>query len=152
MLYKKLHEYFDNLENKTIAVLGLTFKPGTDDLREAPSIDNIELLLDEGANVRAYDPISVESFKKKITSKINNDTINGKIEYFDSVDETIENAEAVLIMTEWPEIVNYDINNYLKLMKNPLVLDGRNCYNLKEMAKANIEYVSVGREKVLRKK
>lgn len=152
LLYKKLHEYFDNLENKTIAVLGLTFKPGTDDLREAPSIDNIELLLDEGANVRAYDPISVESFKKKITSKINNDTINGKIEYFDSVDETIENAEAVLIMTEWPEIVNYDINNYLKLMKNPLVLDGRNCYNLKEMAKANIEYVSVGREKVLRKK
>lgn len=152
LLYKKLHEYFDNLENKTIAVLGLTFKPGTDDLREAPSIDNIGLLLDEGANVRAYDPISVESFKKKITSKINNDTINGKIEYFDSVDETIENAEAVLIMTEWPEIVNYDINNYLKLMKNPLVLDGRNCYNLKEMAKANIEYVSVGREKVLRKK
>lgn len=152
LLYKKLHEYFDNLENKTIAVLGLTFKPGTDDLREAPSIDNIELLLDEGANVRAYDPISVESFKKKITSKINNDTINGKIEYFDSVGETIENAEAVLIMTEWPEIVNYDINNYLKLMKNPLVLDGRNCYNLKEMAKANIEYVSVGREKVLRKK
>ena len=152
LLYKKLHEYFDNLENKTIAVLGLTFKPGTDDLREAPSIDNIELLLDEGANVRAYDPISVESFKKKITPKINNDTINGKIEYFDSVDETIENAEAVLIMTEWPEIVNYDINNYLKLMKNPLVLDGRNCYNLKEMAKANIEYVSVGREKVLRKK
>lgn len=152
LLYKKLHEYFDNLENKTIAVLGLTFKPGTDDLREAPSIDNIELLLDEGANVRAYDPISVESFKRKITSKINNDTINGKIEYFDSVDETIENAEAVLIMTEWPEIVNYDINNYLKLMKNSLVLDGRNCYNLKEMAKANIEYVSVGREKVLRKK
>ena len=152
LLYKKLHEYFDNLENKTIAVLGLTFKPGTDDLREAPSIDNIGLLLDEGANVRAYDPISVESFKKKIASKITNDTINGKIEYFDSVDETIENAEAVLIMTEWPEIVNYDINNYLKLMKNPLVLDGRNCYNLKEVAKANIEYVSVGREKVLRKK
>lgn len=152
LLYKKLHEYFDNLENKTIAVLGLTFKPGTDDLREAPSIDNIELLLDEGANVRAYDPISVESFKKKITSKINNDTINGKIEYFDSVGETIENAEAVLIMTEWPEIVNYDINNYLKLMKNPLVLDGRNCYNLKEMANANIEYISVGREKVIRKK
>ena len=96
--------------------------------------------------------LTVNIIKVSLTPKINNDTINGKIEYFDSVDETIENAEAVLIMTEWPEIVNYDINNYLKLMKNPLVLDGRNCYNLKEMAKANIEYVSVGRETVLRKK
>ena len=152
LMYRKLKEYFDSLENKNIAVLGLTFKPGTDDLREAPSIDNIELLLDEGANVRAYDPISVESFKKKIASKTTSDTINGKIEYFNSIDEAITDVDATLIMTEWPDVVNYDINNYLKLMKEPLVLDGRNCYNLKEMAKANIEYVSVGREKVLRKK
>ena len=152
LLYKKLHEYFDNLENKTIAVLGLTIKPGTDDLREAPSIDNIELLLDEGANVRAYDPISIESFKKKIASKITSDTINGEIEYFDSIDEAITGADATLIMTEWPDVLNYDINNYLKLMKEPLVLDGRNCYNLKEMEKANIEYVSVGRRTILRKK
>ena len=152
LLYKKLHEYFDNLENKTIAVLGLTFKPGTDDLREAPSIDNIELLLDEGANVRAYDPISIESFKKKIASKITSDTINGEIEYFDSIDEAITGADATLIMTEWPDVLNYDINNYLKLMKETLVLDGRNCYNLKEMEKANIEYVSVGRRTILRKK
>lgn len=151
-LYEKLLGDFGNLKGKNIAVLGLTFKPGTDDLREAPSIDNIELLLDEGANVRAYDPISVESFKKKIASKITRDTINGKIEYFASIDEAITGADATLIMTEWPDVVNYDINNYLKLMKEPLVLDGRNCYNLKEMAKANIEYVSVGREKVLRKK
>ncbi len=148
LMYRKLKEHFDSLEDKNIAVLGLTFKPGTDDLREAPSIDNIELLLDEGANVRAYDPISVESFKKKIASKIT----NGKIEYFDSIDEAITGCDATLIMTEWPDVVNYDINNYLKLMKEPLVLDGRNCYNLKEMAKANIEYVSVGRETVLRKK
>lgn len=151
-LYEKLLGDFGNLKGKNIAVLGLTFKPGTDDLREAPSIDNIELLLDEGANVRAYDPISVESFKKKIASKITSDTINGKIEYFNSIDEAITGVDATLIMTEWPDVVNYDINNYLKLMKEPLVLDGRNCYNLKEMAKANIEYVSVGREKVLRKK
>ena len=137
---------------KTIAVLGLTFKPGTDDLREAPSIDNIELLLDEGANVRAYDPISIESFKKKIASKITSDTINGEIEYFDSIDEAITGADATLIMTEWPDVLNYDINNYLKLMKEPLVLDGRNCYNLKEIEKANIEYVSVGRRTILRKK
>lgn len=151
LMYTKLREYFDNLENKNIAVLGLTFKPGTDDLREAPSIDNIELLLDEGANVRAYDPISVESFKKKIESKVSSDSINGKINYFDSIDETIKGADAVLIMTEWPEIVNYDLNKYKELMNNPLIFDGRNCYNLKDVQNSDIEYVSVGRKKVLKK-
>ena len=152
LMYKKLKEYIENLENKNIAVLGLTFKPGTDDLREAPSIDHIELLLDEGANVRAYDPISIESFKKRIEPKIKLDSINGKIEYFDTIDETIKGADATLIMTEWPEIVNYNIDNYETLMNNPLVFDGRNCYSLKDAEKANIEYISVGREKVLRKK
>ena len=152
LMYKKLKEYIENLENKNIAVLGLTFKPGTDDLREAPSIDNIELLLDEGANVRAYDPISIESFKKRIEPKIKLDSINGKTEYFDTIDETIKGADATLIMTEWPEIVNYNIDNYETLMNNPLVFDGRNCYSLKDAEKANIEYISVGREKVLRKK
>lgn len=152
LMYKKLKEYIENLENKNIAVLGLTFKPGTDDLREAPSIDNIELLLDEGANVRAYDPISAESFKKRIEPKFKVDSINGKIEYFDTIDETIKGTDATLIMTEWPEIVNYNIDNYKTLMNNPLVFDGRNCYSLKDVEKANIEYISVGREKVLRKK
>ena len=145
LMYKKLKEYIENLENKNIAVLGLTFKPGTDDLREAPSIDNIELLLDEGANVRAYDPISIESFKKRIEPKIKLDSINGKIEYFDTIDETIKGADAALIMTEWPEIVNYNIDNYETLMNNPLVFDGRNCYSLKDAEIANIEYISVGR-------
>ena len=149
LMYRKLKENIENIENKTIAVLGLTFKPGTDDLREAPSIDNIELLLDEGANVKAYDPISIESFKKRIESKISHDSINGNIQYFETIDETIKDAEAVLIMTEWPEIVNYDINKYKTLMKEPLVLDGRNCYSLKDAEKAEINYISVGRKKVL---
>ncbi len=152
LMYRKLKENIENIENKTIAVLGLTFKPGTDDLREAPSIDNVELLLDEGANVKAYDPISIESFKKRIESKISHDSINGNIQYFETIDETIKDAEAVLIMTEWPEIVNYDINKYKTLMKEPLVLDGRNCYSLKDAEKAEINYISVGRKKVLQKK
>ena len=152
LMYRKLKENIENIENKTIAVLGLTFKPGTDDLREAPSIDNIELLLDEGANVKAYDPISIESFKKRIESKISHDSINGNIQYFETIDETIKDAEAALIMTEWPEIVNYDINKYKTLMKEPLVLDGRNCYSLKDAEKAEINYISVGRKKVLQKK
>ena len=142
-LYQKLIKDLKDLKNKNIAVLGLTFKPGTDDLREAPSIDNIELLLDTGANIRAYDPISVESFKKKISYKVEADGTTGTITYYDNIDEAISGADATLIMTEWPEIKNYDIANYKKLMKTPRVYDGRNCYSLDSTKE--IMYKSIGR-------
>lgn len=142
-LYKKLADDLKDLKGKNIAILGLTFKPGTDDLREAPSIDNIELLLDAGANVKAFDPISVESFKKKISYKLEDDSVTGTISYFNTIDEAITDADAVLIMTEWPVIKQYDINNYKKLMKTPRVYDGRNCYKLEDTK--NIIYKSIGR-------
>lgn len=142
-LYQKLLEDLKQLKGKNVAVLGLTFKPGTDDLREAPSIDNIELLLDAGVHVRAYDPISIESFKKKISYKVENDGTTGTIEYFNSIDEAITGADAALIMTEWPEIKNYEVNNYKKLMKTPRVYDGRNCYSLDKTK--DIIYKSIGR-------
>ncbi len=131
------------LEGKTIAVLGLTFKPGTDDLRDAPSIDNISLLLDMGAKVKAYDPIGIENFKNHVHFKLSNDGVKGTIDYYESIDETITDADAVLIMTEWPEIVNYEIGNYKKLMKEPRVYDGRNCYPLENTKE--IIYSSIGR-------
>lgn len=140
ILFRKLKNDFNDLNGKVVAVLGLTFKPGTDDLREAPSIYNIELLLDAGANIKAYDPISIESFKKKISSK--------NISYYDNIDETIKDADAVLIMTEWPEIKNYDLSKYEELMNNPLIYDGRNCYSLSEISKYNIIYNSVGRSNI----
>ena len=143
ILYEKLKKDLIDLRDKQIAVLGLTFKPGTDDLREAPSIDNIELLLDAGANVRAYDPIAIENFKKKISYKLENDGTVGNISYFDNIDDAIKNADAALIMTEWPEIKNYDISKYKKLMKTPRVYDGRNCYDLKNTG--DIVYKSIGR-------
>ena len=143
ILYEKLKKDLIDLRDKQIAVLGLTFKPGTDDLREAPSIDNIELLLDAGANVRAYDPISIENFKKKISYKLENDGTVGNISYFDNIDDANKNADAALIMTEWPEIKNYDISKYKKLMKTPRVYDGRNCYDLKNTG--DIVYKSIGR-------
>lgn len=142
-LYRKLLEDLKVLTNKNIAVLGLTFKPGTDDLREAPSIDNIELLLDAGANVRAYDPIAIESFKKKMAYKIEEDGITGTISYFDTIDAAIKGADATLIMTEWPEIKKYNPARYKKLMKVPRVYDGRNCYSLD--ATKDIIYKSIGR-------
>lgn len=142
-LYQKLIADLKNLKNKNIAVLGLTFKPGTDDLREAPSIDNIELLLDAGANVRAYDPISIENFKRRISYKFESDGVTGNIEYFSNIDDAINDADAVLIMTEWPEIKNYDIVKYKKLMRTPRVYDGRNCYRLEDTK--DIIYKSIGR-------
>ncbi len=142
-LYEKLRDDLKTLKNKNIAVLGLTFKPGTDDLREAPSIDNVELLLDAGAHIRAYDPISIESFKKKISYKLENDGTEGSITYFDNIDDAITAADAALIMTEWPEIKNYNISKYKKLMKVPRVYDGRNCYKLEDTK--DIIYKSIGR-------
>ena len=142
-LFQKLLEDLKVLKSKNIAVLGLTFKPGTDDLREAPSIDNIELLLDAGANVRAYDPIAIESFKKRIQYKIEDDGVIGTIDFFDTIDSAITDADATLIMTEWPQIKEYNINNYKKLMKTPRVYDGRNCYKLSDTKE--IMYKSIGR-------
>ncbi len=143
LFHELINDFNGNIEGKTIAVLGLTFKPGTDDLRDAPSIDNISMLLDYGANVKAYDPISTEIFKKKINFKLSDDGVKGTIAFFDNIDETIKDAEAVMIMTEWPEIVNYDVKQYKKLMKTPRVYDGRNCYKLEDMK--NINYSSIGR-------
>lgn len=142
-LFKKLKADLKNLKNLNVAVLGLTFKPGTDDLREAPSIDNIELLLDAGVNVRAYDPISIESFKKKISYKLTDDSVSGTINYYDNIDDAISGADVAFIMTEWPEIKNYDINKYKTLMKTPRVYDGRNCYGLADTK--DIIYKSIGR-------
>ena len=146
--YKKLKEIYPNVEGKKIAVLGLTFKPGTDDLREAPSIDNIELLLDSGADIRAYDPISTESFKNKIKYKLEQDGTTGTIKYYQDIDEAIKGTDAVLIMTEWSQIKEYDLAKYEELMSNPLVIDGRNCYNLKDVFNTKIQYISIGRKPI----
>ena len=144
-LYEKLLSDFDSLKGKSIAVLGLTFKSGTDDLREAPSIYNIELLLDAGAVIKAYDPISIESFKKRISYKLENDGTVGSISYFTDIDSTIMDTEAVLIMTEWPTIKEYDIAKYEELMKTPRIYDGRNCYKLSDIEQYNVYYNSIGR-------
>lgn len=145
-MYEKLKDDFKSLKNLNIAVLGLTFKPGTDDMREAPSIDNIELLLYAGVNVQVYDPMGAEKLKTVIEKKYVKDRIIGNINYFDNIDNAIKNCDAVMIMTEWPEIINYNINKYIKLMKTPYIYDGRNCYQLQRLKKYNIYYNSVGRE------
>ena len=126
ILFNKLKKYYNNLTNKKIAVLGLTFKPNTDDLRYAPSLVNISLLKEENAIINVYDPI------------VNN--IEG-VNHFATIDECIKDADAVMIMTEWDSIKKYDLKNYETLMKNPIILDGRNCYDNDEVT--NIRYYMI---------
>ena len=138
-LIKKARKYYDSFEELNVAVLGLTFKPNTDDLREAPSLDCIPILLEEGANIKAFDPVGENNFKKFCPDQI---------KYCKNIDETIENADLCLIFTEWDEIKKYNMKNYEKLMNRPIILDGRNCYSLEEAKENNLIYNSIGRKEV----
>ena len=125
-----------------VAVLGLAFKPGTDDLREAPSLDNVQLLLEQGADIVAYDPVAADNFKKRYPEgKIE----RGSIAYADSAAEALKDANICFVFTEWPEMKPLTPDVFIKQMRTPLVYDGRNIYNVKEMKDAGIEYYSVGR-------
>ncbi len=137
ILFNKLREDFNySLKGKKITILGLTFKPMTDDLREAPSLVNIDMLLDYDADITVYDPIALDKVKK---------IYNNKIKYANTIDEAIKNSDAVLIMTEWAEIKNYNIDNYTKYMKYANIYDGRNCYDPVIMKNKGINYYSIGR-------
>ena len=100
--------------------------------------------MESGANVKAYDPIGISNFKNHISFETN----NGTISYCDNIDDAIINADAVMIMTEWPQIKEYDINKYEELMNTPYILDGRNCYDLSLMSKTKAKYLSIGRKKI----
>lgn len=140
-MFRKAKQRFGSLKGMKVAVLGLTFKPETDDLREAPSIPNIKRLLDEGAEIVAFDPVGEENFKKKF---------NLPIEYVKSPKEALKNADVAFIFTEWKEIKNLDLQCYERLMKTPIIFDGRNCYDINLVKDYNIDYYSVGRKEVLK--
>lgn len=134
VLLKKARDKFKTFKDVNVAVLGLTFKPGTDDLREAPSLDNISILLEEGANIKAYDPVGEDNYRKIYPNEI---------EYTKTPEEALKNADVCFIFTEWDEIKAVKPSEYIKLMKTPVVYDGRNIYSLKDMK--DIEYYSIGR-------
>lgn len=138
-LFRQAKRRFGSLKGLKVAVLGLTFKPGTDDLREAPSIPNVRRLLDEGAEVVAYDPVGVDNFKK----------IYPDIKYVETPEETLIDADIAFIFTEWNEIKSLDISVYEKLMNTPIILDGRNCYKINKIQERKIDYYSIGRKAVL---
>ena len=107
-LIKKARKYYETFEGLNVAVLGLTFKPNTDDLREAPSLDNIPILLDDGAKIKAFDPVGENNFKKFYPNEI---------EYCQTIEDTIKDADICFIFTEWKDIKEFDINKYKELMK-----------------------------------
>ena len=140
ILVQKVKSYFGNdLRGKNFALWGLAFKPETDDIREAPSLDIINELTLAGANIVSYDPEAMPNVKK---------LIGDKIKYANSSLEALKNVDALLIATEWAAFRNPDFNEMNLLMKNPIIFDGRNLYSIESMAKRNFYYQSIGRQVV----
>lgn len=136
-LIKKARKYYESFENCNVAILGLTFKPDTDDLREAPSLDNIQILLEDGANIKVFDPVG-----EKVYKNINFE----KITYCNSIEDTLNGADICFIFTEWNCIKNMNIQLFETNMKKPIILDGRNCFDIEKIKKYKVIYESIGRE------
>jgi len=124
------------LKNKRLAVLGIAFKDRTDDVRESPAINIIKSLLEEGCRICAFDPIAMDSARR---------VIGDAICYASDPYEAAEGADALLIVTEWKEFADLDLPRLRQLLKYPIVLDGRNLYDPDEMARAGLNYYSIGR-------
>ncbi len=136
VLFNKLSKYYNNnLKGKTIAIWGLSFKPQTDDMREAPALTIIQKLLDAGAKVNAYDPVAIEEAKRRIGDAIT----YSKDQY-----EALIDADALLMVTEWPEFRFPNFNVVKKLLKNQLIFDGRNVYDAPEMKSMGFDYFCIG--------
>jgi UDPglucose 6-dehydrogenase len=140
ILLPKIENYFSNdLKGKTIAIWGLAFKPETDDIREAPSIDMMEGLLKKGAKLQVFDPEAMPNIEKRFGNRLN---------YSESMYAALKNADALLICTEWSIFRTPDFSRLKKLLKNPVIFDGRNLYNLNDVEAEGFVYVSVGRKTV----
>jgi UDPglucose 6-dehydrogenase len=128
------------LGDKTIAVLGLAFKPETDDVREAPSIRIVQALLDEGARVRLYDPKAADNMRELFPED------GVRVVYGASPAEAAEGANALLVCTDWAEFLDLDLANVKERMANPIFIDGRNLYDPAAVRALGFEYFSIGRK------
>lgn len=134
---KILNKFGNDLSGKTFAVWGLAFKPKTNDMREAPAITIINALLERGAKVQAYDPKAVESAKE---------IFGNKITYSKSAYEALNDADCMLLLTEWNEFRRPDFDKIKSLMKGNVIFDGRNQYNSKRLLKKGFEYYQIGKQ------
>ncbi len=136
ILYHKVKNYFHgNLQGKTIALWGLSFKPETDDMREAPALVLIRELLNAGCKIQAYDPVAMNEAKR---------IVGDKIQFCQDVYQAVNNADALLLVTEWKEFRMPTWEIVKKVMKNPLIFDGRNIYDKKDLEKQGFQYFGIG--------
>lgn len=136
---KIFNHYGNNISGKHFALWGLSFKPNTDDVRDAPSIKLINKLLEKDCSITAYDPEAVNTTKEVLGDKIN---------YSSSSYETLQNADALIIVTEWNEFRNPDFKKIKESLKEPVIFDGRNVYDLEKMEEQSFTYYSVGRKTI----
>ena len=136
-LLEKMRGHFGSLKGKRIAVWGLSFKPRTDDMREAPSVPLIHGLLAEGATVQAYDPEA---------AKVAKTIFGSKIQYAENGYAALTGADALALVTEWNEFREPDYARMRKLMRQPIIFDGRNIYNPEQMRGQGFTYISIGRK------
>jgi UDPglucose 6-dehydrogenase len=134
----KIKKALGHLDGKNIGVLGLAFKPNTDDMRFAPSVYVINELKKEGAKIKAYDPEAMEKAKAVIDG----------IDFCDDSYEVAKDADAILIITEWNEFKEMDLKKLKGLLRNPLIIDGRNIYDLDNIEKEGFNYISIGRREI----
>ncbi|MEI8005577.1 MAG: UDP-glucose/GDP-mannose dehydrogenase family protein [Bacteroidota bacterium] len=136
VMFNKISKYFNgNLNGKTVGLWGLSFKPQTDDMREAPSLVIIKKLLDAGAKVKAYDPVAMHE-----TQRI----LGNSIEYAADQYDALIDADCLLMITEWPEFKFPNFNVMRKLLKTAVIFDGRNIYDVTEIKKKNFDYFCIG--------
>lgn len=135
-MVKKIRSTLGDVSGKTIAILGLTFKPETDDMRDSPALSIIPPLLDKGALIKAHDPQGIEEAKKELPAAV---------EYVSSVDEAIQGADAIVLMTEWNEYRSLNLMHVKKLMQGDVFVDLRNVYERAAVESAGFVYAAVGR-------
>ncbi|MBT4837540.1 MAG: UDP-glucose/GDP-mannose dehydrogenase family protein [Methylococcales bacterium] len=139
LLFKKvMHHFNDDVDGKTFAIWGLSFKPNTDDMREAPSRVLINSLMKNNANIRAFDPEAIEEAKRIFGD-------NDKIFYCNDTESTLEKADALIIVTEWKAFWNPDFNLIKSKLKNSVIFDGRNIFDPENMEKQGFQYYGIGR-------
>ncbi|MCH8125463.1 UDP-glucose/GDP-mannose dehydrogenase family protein [candidate division KSB1 bacterium] len=135
-MFEKIKKGIGDFQGKTIGVLGLAFKPNTDDMRDAPSVDIIKRIQKEGGKVRAFDPVAIENARIDLPD----------IEYCGETYETIEGCDALIFMTEWNQFRSLDLEKIKSLLNKPLVFDLRNIYDPSKMKKLGFDYYGVGRK------
>ena len=136
-IYKLNHYFKNNLEGKTIGILGLAFKPNTDDIREAPALTLIDYLIKQNCKVQVYDPEAMENGKKLYQNQVN---------FVADSYSAAENADALILMTEWQSFRELDFSELKKIMKKPLFLDMRNIYNSEQVRAQGFDYEGIGRK------